>query len=106
MLSSSSSSSSSSNEDDEFIQQMCVRMMRVSDVGVDEHEGNETWMGQDGVGIGPNRKRARKFNEAGSTPEKQRRRDHNRSPWAARYFTAPLCVGSLAFDSFREKLML
>jgi len=101
---SSSSSSSSSDEEDEFIRQMFVAMMRVSDDGVDAPAGVDRTMAEGGRGTGrPNRKRPRKFNEAGATPIQQRRRDHDRAPWAERYFNAPLNPGSLAFDSFRQK---
>ena len=100
----SSSSSSSSDDDDLFIQQMFGALLNVSETGVGDVDDSGPSALPGGAGTGrPNRKKPRKYKEDAATPALQRRRDHNASPWADRYFNAPLRVGSLSFDTFRQK---
>ncbi len=100
----SSYSSSSSDEDDGIFFNMFASLLRLddSDEDVDVQPARAVMLGGGGTGR-PFRKKPRKFDEGGLTPEEQRRRDHLQSPWSTRYFTAPLRPSSLAFDSFRQK---
>ena len=95
-------SSSSSCEEDGFIRGILFSRLALLDDVVSDGEDDANEVGE--VAGRPNKKRPKKYNEAGLTPIQQRTRDHAASPWAVRFFNAPLEVGSLAFDSFRKKI--
>lgn len=90
--------SSSSSDEEEYFWEVFVE----SDSEESDKEQCEAFPG--GAGTGRlNRKKPRKFNENGATPNEQRRRDHLASPWAQRFLHSRLTPGSLAWDSFRAK---
>ena len=97
------SSSSSSDPDDVIYRRMFLDTEACTDDAETVDDSSPRVQGGAGQGR-PHRKRPRKFDEAGSTPMQQRRRNHAESPWAVRFFREPLTPGSLAWDAFRAKL--
>ena len=77
--------SSSSSDEEEYFWEVFVE----SDSEESDKEQCEAFPG--GAGTGRlNRKKPRKFNENGATPNEQRRRDHLASPWAQRFLHSRL----------------